>query len=95
MKKSHKQEDRTKERVAQSSLAVHVEASPLAEPGVVRPLAAQWDRVARRAYEIWEASGRFEGRDLDNWLRAEHDVAEVSSGGDVRGVEAGSPRNAP
>jgi len=33
-------------------------------------------RIATRAYEIWEAAGRPEGHDLENWLTAEAEVAE-------------------
>lgn len=30
-----------------------------------------------RAYSIWEAEGRPEGRDVDHWLQAEREAAEV------------------
>lgn len=33
------------------------------------------DRVSTRAYDIWEAEGRPEGRDLDHWLQAERESA--------------------
>jgi len=29
------------------------------------------DKVRRRAYEIWEAAGRPNGRDIGHWLQAE------------------------
>ena len=32
--------------------------------------------IARKAYEIWEAEGRPEGRDVANWHQAERDVTE-------------------
>lgn len=32
------------------------------------------DDVARRAYELYEARGAEPGRDLDDWLRAEHEL---------------------
>lgn len=32
------------------------------------------DAVARRAFEIFETNGRRFGRDLDDWLRAEHEL---------------------
>lgn len=32
------------------------------------------DEVAKIAYEIYEESGRLEGRELDNWLEAERIV---------------------
>lgn len=30
-----------------------------------------YDEIAKVAYELYEKSGRIEGRDLDNWLEAE------------------------
>ena len=32
---------------------------------------AQQDRIAQRAYELYEQRGRQEGRDLEDWLNAE------------------------
>ena len=32
------------------------------------------DRIARRAYDIWENEGRPEGRSVDHWLAAEREV---------------------
>lgn len=32
--------------------------------------------IARKAFEIWEAEGRPEGRDVANWHQAERDVTE-------------------
>jgi hypothetical protein len=45
----------------------HSQAAELAAPGA----------VAVRAYELFEARGREPGRDLDDWLRAEHEVEEM------------------
>jgi hypothetical protein len=39
--------------------------------------APERDRIAMRAYELYLERGRGEGRELDDWLRAEQ---EVSSG---------------
>lgn len=38
---------------------------------------AGWDYecIARRAYELYEQGGRQEGRDLDDWLKAEKQLA--------------------
>ncbi len=38
---------------------------------------AGWDyeRIARRAYELYEERGRQEGRDLEDWVRAEQQLA--------------------
>ena len=37
------------------------------------------DRIAARAYEIWQASGRPHGRDRDHWFQAEREL-RVSRG---------------
>jgi len=36
-------------------------------------------RIAQKAYELYEQSGRVEGRDLDNWLEAERAVRQQFS----------------
>jgi hypothetical protein len=35
-----------------------------------------FDEIARVARELYEKSGKIEGRDLDNWLEAERIVME-------------------
>ena len=35
-----------------------------------------YDEIAKLARELYEKSGRIEGRDLDNWLEAERIVLE-------------------
>jgi hypothetical protein len=35
-----------------------------------------WERIARKAYELWHERGRREGRDLEDWLDAETIVME-------------------
>jgi uncharacterized protein YukE len=35
-----------------------------------------WERIARKAYELWEQRGRQEGNELRNWLDAEEIVME-------------------
>jgi hypothetical protein len=37
------------------------------------------DAIARRAYELYERRGRVPGRDVDDWLQAEHDVQQSRS----------------
>jgi hypothetical protein len=39
---------------------------------------AMQDAVALRAYELFEERGREPGRDVDDWLRAEHELKEAS-----------------
>jgi Protein of unknown function (DUF2934) len=36
------------------------------------------DAIALRAYELFEERGREPGRDVDDWLRAEHELKEAS-----------------
>lgn len=35
-----------------------------------------WERIARKAYELWEARGRREGYALQDWLDAEQLVMD-------------------
>jgi hypothetical protein len=38
------------------------------------------ERINQRAFAMWEAGGRVDGRDLEHWLRAEQEVlAEETS----------------
>ena len=45
-------------------------ASPIELPDGMR------DRIAAKAYELWNERGRREGRDLEDWLDAETIVME-------------------
>lgn len=36
------------------------------------------DAIALRAYELFEERGREPGRDVDDWLRAEHELKQAS-----------------
>ncbi|HEV7467958.1 MAG TPA: DUF2934 domain-containing protein [Candidatus Dormibacteraeota bacterium] len=38
------------------------------------------DRIRNRAYELWEAEGRPEGREVDHWLRAAQEVSGEVAG---------------
>lgn len=38
--------------------------------------AGMWERISRKAYELWEQRGRQEGSALRNWLDAEEIVME-------------------
>ena len=63
------------------------ENSTTARPGV------DSERIARRAYELYEARGREDGRDVDDWLAAEHELAHGSSPNAAEGpAEEGPPR---
>jgi len=35
-----------------------------------------WEWISKKAYELWEARGRREGRELEDWLDAEAIVME-------------------
>ena len=39
-------------------------------------------RIEERAYALWEANGRPEGRDLDYWLQAEREIVNYSMAGE-------------
>jgi hypothetical protein len=45
------------------------------------------DRIARRAYELYETRGRSDGEDLNDWLKAEAEVRASLSGPDRREVD--------
>lgn len=58
-------------------------ASKSAGRASARPAAAtielpdgMWDRIAKKAYELWDARGRREGYALQDWLDAETIVME-------------------
>jgi hypothetical protein len=36
-------------------------------------------RIRRRAYELWEQGGCQHGRDVEHWLRAEHELSNGQS----------------
>jgi len=40
--------------------------------------AADREKIARRAYEIYESEGRVEGQQDDHWYRAERDIANAA-----------------
>lgn len=54
--------------------------------------------VEERAYALWEADGRPEGRALDYWLQAEREIVNQSSGGEedpLAGIDQQSPGGRP
>jgi hypothetical protein len=38
------------------------------------------EKIAARAYEIWQASGRPDGHDMDHWLQAERELRGAQQG---------------
>ena len=60
------------------------------------------DEIARRAYELFEKSGRIPGRDVENWLTAEQQLktdhratAQVRPRQEVRASTNGLAKTAP
>jgi hypothetical protein len=52
--------------------------------------------IERVAYDLYEQSGRKEGRDLINWLAAERIVlGRLARSGRIVGEDAGAGRNGP
>lgn len=45
-------------------------------PTHVTPEHVSEDEIARRAFELYEARGREDGRDSDDWLQAERELDE-------------------
>jgi hypothetical protein len=47
----------------------------------IRISKADWnhERIARRAYELYEQRGREDGRDLEDWAKAERQLVGASS----------------
>ena len=48
-----------------------------------------YDEIARIAYDLYEKSGRVEGRELDNWLEAERIVMSLDA--EQKKLETGLP----
>lgn len=51
------------------------------------------DRIRQRAYELWEAEGRPDGRDADHWERARRQVMEQD--GEGAAIKTGAATEAP
>jgi hypothetical protein len=49
-------------------MAVRVIRASSEDPNIVL------EQIAQRAYELYEARGREDGHDLDDWLRAEAEI---------------------
>jgi hypothetical protein len=59
----------------QTKNAAPAEPSRESNSQVAEPMARE--AVALRAYELFQERGREPGRDVDDWLRAEHEVEET------------------
>ncbi len=52
------------------------------------------ERIAHRAYRIWEEAGRPEGQDAEHWAAAEAELAataEAGGDGDAGGIAPSEP----
>jgi hypothetical protein len=62
-----------------------VDASSLQSTGISPPSGEDWEsRVARRAYELWQARGCPHGDDLRDWFEAELQLAGAVTAGGTR-----------
>ena len=57
------------------------------ETGAETPAGRDQDRIARRAYELYQARGGGDGRDFEDWLAAEREFSRTA--GDPPGGERG------
>jgi hypothetical protein len=57
-------------------------ASPFSSGSIRQTFSAEQlnERIARRAYEIYEERGRQDGQELEDWLRAEQEVKSETIG---------------
>lgn len=46
------------------------------------------ERIAKRAYELYEQRGGRPGADLEDWLQAEREIGEVSGGNGAKSKTA-------
>ncbi|MCX5658268.1 MAG: DUF2934 domain-containing protein [Planctomycetota bacterium] len=63
--------------VSSSSTATLTPSAPGNGGVATRTRRVTHQEIAKRAYEIWVASGRVEGRDVQNWKQAEKDLGAV------------------
>ncbi len=71
----------TKKKTTTEIPAARVAARPQSERRVEVSAAASraapsYEDISRRAFEIWDSSGRQPGHDLENWLRAESELRQ-------------------
>ena len=60
----------TRKVKSRTSSAAGQARKPLELPG------GMWERISRKAYELWEQRGRQEGSALRDWLDAEENIME-------------------
>ncbi len=71
--KSQRQASRLEKREEMRPESLSAEAG-WSQAATLEPLAELEERIRQRAYEIYVASGREDGHDLDHWLEAEAEI---------------------
>jgi len=51
---------------------------------------SNYDKIAQRAYELWEQSGQPQGKETEHWLQAEAEIKREELQG---GPKSGTPAN--
>ena len=59
---------------AQKGSATPTTKNARREPSTDSGLGAMRDLIAQRAYEMYEQRGKFDGDDMNDWLRAEAEI---------------------
>jgi hypothetical protein len=55
---------------------------------------ANYNKVAQRAYQLWEKSGRPQGKETEHWLQAEAEInREKFQGGRATSPSSAKPSN--
>ena len=68
-----------KAKTASARLAPRTPSPRLSPAEQKRPIElpdGMWDRIAQKAYDLWDARGRRDGHDLGDWFDAEAEVME-------------------
>ena len=65
----------TKAKTGSRAVAASL-AAPTPKPAQPVKAAPSHDEIAQRAYEIYETRGRVSGRELEDWVQAEHELVE-------------------
>jgi hypothetical protein len=71
----------TRPAAVASAHAVMVESLPAPQPHELLKGPTREDMIRLRAYDIYERNGRVDGRDVDDWLRAEAEIARKTPAG--------------
>lgn len=67
---------RTHKKATTSNGKGHVASTTARAEAPIKPPDGMWDRISRKAHELWEQRGRQEGNALRDWLDAEEIVME-------------------